>query len=155
MRRFKNLTSKAVQGELGLTGHFWEGRHDRRRLKDTWDLVVAIAYDHRNPVRAGIVSRPEEYARSSARWWTAGTDPHLALCRRHDVPFESLELLRARVLQLQREKRLDDVMESLAKSHLRIDSARGRALLERLMREADLDPLRCGSAAAVHRVQPA
>jgi hypothetical protein len=53
------------------------------------------------------------------------------------------------LLGLQAEKHFDDVMEAFIKSGLRIDSKAGRAHLERLMEEAGLDPLRCGSAAAV------
>jgi len=40
-------------------------------------------------------------------------------------------------------------MEAFTDSGLRIDSKAGRAHLERLMEEAELDPLRCGSAAAL------
>jgi len=150
MRDLKLSVSNTIQGQMGLTGHFWEKRHHRRRLKDPWALVVAVAYDHRNPVREGMVLLPEQYARSSAAWWATGKPAPVALATRSDFPFGLDEgEFRSMLLGLQAEKRLDDVMEAFAKTRLRIDSEFGRARLERLMEETGLDPLGCGSAAAV------
>jgi len=150
MREFKLSVSNTIQGHMGLTGHFWEKRHHRRRLKDPWALVIAVAYDHRNPVREGMTLHPEQYERSSAAWWATRKPVPVALAPRSDFPFGLDEHeFRSMLLRLQAEKHFDDVMEAFAKSGLRIDSKAGRAQLERLMEKAGLDPLRCGSAAAI------
>lgn len=150
MKELKLSVSNTIQGHMGLTGHFWEKRHHRRRLWDPWALVVAIAYDHRNPVREGMVLRPEQYKRSSAAWWATGEMPPIALATRSDFPFGlDKEVFRSMLLDLQERKHFDDVMDAFVKSGLRIDSNAGRARLEELMGEAGLDPLACGSDAAV------
>jgi hypothetical protein len=71
------------------------------------------------------------------------------LCSRADFPFGiARDGFRARLLRFQTEKRLDDVMEVFRKSRLPIDLPRGRAYLERLMREAGLNPLSQADALA-------
>ena len=149
MKYLKLSVSHTIQGHLGLTGHFWEKRHHRRRLRDLWALVVAVAYDHRNPVREGMVLRPERFERSSAAWWATGKTPPVALATRSDFPFDlDPGEFRSMLLRLQAERHFDDVMGAFVKSGLRIDSKAGRGHLERLMEEAAIDPLRCGSLAA-------
>ncbi|MFQ5808338.1 MAG: transposase [Armatimonadota bacterium] len=51
--------------QLGTTGHVWQGRFFSCVLDDT-HLWTAVRYVERNPVRAGIVARAEDYAWSSA-----------------------------------------------------------------------------------------
>ncbi|HEX5135376.1 MAG TPA: hypothetical protein VFY93_00255 [Planctomycetota bacterium] len=157
MRALQLSVGKRIREPLGLTGHFWEGKHHRRRLEDEWALVTAIAYDHRNPVVQGMAARPEDYERSSAAWWARTGSAAVPLCTRSDFPFDTtLERVRARVVRFQHDKRLDDVMALFAKSQLPIDSPRGRRLLERLMRDAGIDPLgedspdatECGTSSA-------
>jgi hypothetical protein len=149
LRELQLSVGKRIQGKLGLTGHFWEGKHHRRRLEDEWALVTAVAYDHRNPVVQGMAPRPEDYERSSAAWWAGIGSAAVPLCTRSDFPFDTtLERVRARVVRFQHDKRLDDVMAAFEKSRLPIDSPRGRRLLERLMREAGIDPLGNNPAAA-------
>lgn len=151
-----------LQSKLGIGGHFWHGKHHRRRLHDEWALVTAIAYDHRNPVRKNMAARPEDYPRSSAAWWRRGGPGPIPLCTRADFPFGVVrDEFRVRLLRFQEDKRLDDVMEVFAKSRLPIDLPKGRAHLEKLMKAAGLNPLSppealvdpeardCGSRAAV------
>lgn len=141
LQHFKVGVAKRIQASLGLSGHFWDGKHFRRKLSDPNELVIAIAYDHRNPVRQAIAARPEDYPRSSAAWWERGDVPALPLCRRPDHPFGlSFEALRDELLRFQRDKRLDDVMDAFQKSGLPLGTPKGRAELDRLMREAGLDP---------------
>ena len=117
MRLLKRNVANILQGEMDISGHFWEGKHHRRRLVDPWAIVTAVAYDHRNPVRAGIVAMAEDYRRSSARWWAGEEDSPIATPHRSDPPFGvSPESIRRQVLLLQKEKRLDDVMEAFSKS---------------------------------------
>jgi hypothetical protein len=138
---FKLGAAKEIQERKGLAGHFWSGRHFRRQVTDAWALVVVLAYVHRNPVKAGMVLRAEDYPRGSAAWWATGEPYELPLCLRPDLPFGlTIGSLRERVLRLQHDRRLDDVMEEFAESGLSIDSPKGRALVEALMRKAGLDP---------------
>ncbi|MBM5810801.1 MAG: transposase [Gammaproteobacteria bacterium] len=46
-------------------GHVWQGRFHSSALDET-GLLMAVRYVERNPVRAGLVSRAEEYFWSSA-----------------------------------------------------------------------------------------
>lgn len=65
------------------SGHLWQGRFHSSAMDDT-HLVAAVRYVERNPVRAGLVSRAEDYMWSSAR-------PHCGLRRDPvlglDLPF--------------------------------------------------------------------
>lgn len=57
--------AQRINRKHGWKGHVWQGRFFSSALDDrhTWS---AIRYVERNPVRAGIVSKPEEYPWSSA-----------------------------------------------------------------------------------------
>lgn len=48
------------------TGHLWQSRYASFPLDEVY-AVVAARYTELNPVRAGLVQRPEDYAWSSAR----------------------------------------------------------------------------------------
>lgn len=147
LRQFKLDVANRIQRSLGLDGHFWDGKHFRKKVVDADTLVVVMAYDHRNPVREAMVARPEDYPRSSAAWWLRGDPVALPLCQRLDFPFGlSFESLRAELLRFQQDRRLDDVMEALAKTNLEVGSAEGRAELRRLMAAAGLEPSLRGAA---------
>jgi putative transposase len=59
----------------GRAYRFWQvgGGHDRnmRTVRETHEKLT---YIHNNPVKRGLVERPEEWAWSSARAWATGTD---------------------------------------------------------------------------------
>ena len=54
---------------------FWQqgGGYDRN-LDNTKTIKKAMDYIHLNPVRRGLVERPEDWAWSSARWYRDGVD---------------------------------------------------------------------------------
>lgn len=58
--------SLAVNRARGETGHLWQNRFFSCPL-DEAHLWAAVRYVERNPVRAGLVKRAEQYAWSSAR----------------------------------------------------------------------------------------
>ena len=150
VRRLTLGVSKSLLESLGLSGRFWQGRHHRRKIRDEWCLLVAMAYDHRNPVRAGIVRHASEFQRSSAGWWEQTGECPLPLLDRGELPFSiDLEQFRDRLLAFQEERRLDDVMQAFAKTRMRWDSPDGYETLRALMEEEGLDPLTCGTRAAV------
>ncbi len=46
---------------------FWQKRFDDQVVRDQRMFWTKLKYIHNNPVKAGIVSRPEDYIYSSAR----------------------------------------------------------------------------------------
>jgi len=141
LQHMKHAMARRMHESLGLNGHFWDGKHHRRKVVDASDLVIAVAYDHRNPVRKGMVARPADYTRSSAAWWEGSGGAPVPLCSRPDFPFGgSVEAFRAELLRFQSDKRIDDVMEVFKKTGLSLETEAGRAKLYELMRAAGVDP---------------
>jgi len=141
MHKLALTMSKEIQERLDLSGHFWERRYHQSWVRDASDLVVRIAYDHRNPVRQGMAPSPEAYAWSSASTWVApGSVSPLRLLRRGSLPFGAeTESFRAELLRYQTSKLLDDVFEAFSKRRRRLDSDFGQQLMRQLLREAGLD----------------
>lgn len=119
MQRFLYVVSRKIHEELGVTGRFWQGTFHATRLRRPADLVVRIAYDHRNPVRAGMVLRPEDYAWSSAAWWAGMGPAPVPVASNSHLPFGlSLDELRADVAHYQASRRLDDAIAALRKKDI-------------------------------------
>jgi len=57
--------SQMINSKLGWTGHLWQGRYFSAALDET-HLWAAVRYVERNPIRAGLVARAEDYEWSSA-----------------------------------------------------------------------------------------
>ena len=53
--------------KYGSTGHLWQDRFKSYITQKDQYLINCITYIEYNPVRAGIVSRPEDYKWSSYR----------------------------------------------------------------------------------------
>jgi putative transposase len=53
---------------------FWQrgGRYDRN-LRSVKDIYEKINYIHNNPVRRGLVEKPEDWPWSSSKAWLEGT----------------------------------------------------------------------------------
>jgi putative transposase len=64
-RRVHGRYAQMVNAKRGRSGHLWQNRFFSCPLS-TSHLRRALAYVERNPVRAGLVARPEDYAWSSA-----------------------------------------------------------------------------------------
>ena len=67
--------------------HLWlpGGGHDRN-LRSVADVHEKIVYIHNNPVRRGLVSRPEDWPWSSYRAWRDGVDEPLRIDRQSLPP---------------------------------------------------------------------
>lgn len=80
---------RRYHGRRGTSGHVWQGRFksfpiQRRRptagqraagVLQTEDPVLAVLrYAERNPVRAGLVKRAEDWPWSSLAWWLSPAD---------------------------------------------------------------------------------
>jgi putative transposase len=57
-------------GDSRGAAHFWQdgGGYDRN-IFSREELAEKVAYIHSNPVRRGLVNRPQEWAWSSSRWY--------------------------------------------------------------------------------------
>jgi len=59
----------------GGTGHVWQGRFKAFPAQDDAHLLAILRYIERNPLRANLVSRAEEWQWSSLYWWGKTTRP--------------------------------------------------------------------------------
>src|SRR6266404_5016168 len=58
--------SHRVRKELGFVGEVWQTSFEDRRIRELADYQGFAEYIHQNPVRAGFVSKPEDYPYGSA-----------------------------------------------------------------------------------------
>ena len=65
-----------VNARRRMTGHLWQGRYGSVAM-DEAHFVMALRYVSLNPVRAGLVKRPQKWAWSSVRAHWAGKDDHV------------------------------------------------------------------------------
>jgi len=69
-----NAYVQALNLQLGRTGTLFEGRF-KHKCVDQWEyLMVLCRYIHRNPVKAGLVEKPEDWAYSNYREWIGMRD---------------------------------------------------------------------------------
>ncbi len=68
-----------VNLRMKWTGYLWQGRFASFPM-DEPHLLAAARYVELNPVKAGLVQRPEDYAWSSARAHLLGRDDDLVRC---------------------------------------------------------------------------
>jgi putative transposase len=64
------MVSRRVHG----TGRFWQERYYDFNVWSEGKLVEKLRYLHRNPVKRGLVSRPEDWLWSSFRHYATGED---------------------------------------------------------------------------------
>lgn len=139
MRRLLRSVAVELQEDMEITGHFWEGPHHKRVLADPDELVIAMAYDHRNPVREGMAPRAEDYAWSLAAWWAGAKDDRVPMIQECRLPWDlERDELGARLARCQADRRVDDIMDAMRKRRLRPDSTRGRRYFRRLLADAGL-----------------
>ncbi|MGA7572873.1 MAG: transposase [Terriglobales bacterium] len=73
VRRFRSSGSQVSAQRTGAnlghptSGSFWEKRYYDRNVRDYEEFTVKLRYVHRNPVKRGLVLRPEEWKWSSFR----------------------------------------------------------------------------------------
>ena len=69
-----------INGREGWSGHLWQERFASFVMDESY-LMAAVRYVELNPVRAGMVGRPEDYRWSSARAHFEGKDDGLVAVR--------------------------------------------------------------------------
>jgi REP element-mobilizing transposase RayT len=68
MRSWKGFTARQANRLLGRSGAFWEANYFDTAIRDEGHLRRAIQYIENNPVKAGLVSAPDDWMWSSARY---------------------------------------------------------------------------------------
>src|SRR6476660_5828452 len=80
LKSLKQGVSRRLIGKLplkpksGLSGpqHFWQKRYYDFNIRNYPQFVEKLKYIHRNPVRAGLCERPEDWEWSSFRHYATG-----------------------------------------------------------------------------------
>jgi len=75
LRSVKLSTVKQFRAETHSTGHgspFWQTRYYDRNIRDYQEFVMKLRYLHRNPVKRGLCSSPEEWPWSSFQHYRTG-----------------------------------------------------------------------------------
>jgi REP element-mobilizing transposase RayT len=65
-----NSYVQALNLQQERTGTLFEGRFKHKRVEKWEYLIVLCRYIHLNPVKAGLVTRPEDWVYSNYREWT-------------------------------------------------------------------------------------
>jgi putative transposase len=72
MQVFKQMTSRRLKPPE--TKHFWLTRYHDRNVADAKKRIDMINYIHNNPVKRGLVKRPEDWKWSSYRVYALGEE---------------------------------------------------------------------------------
>jgi REP element-mobilizing transposase RayT len=76
VQRWKGTTAVEINRLLGRTGTLWAPDYYDRYIRDMNHLHDSIAYIHRNPVKAGLCEKAEDWPFSSASVkWSADFSP--------------------------------------------------------------------------------
>lgn len=66
VKSWKGYSARRINVLHGASGRLWQPDYYDRRIRDDAHLAAAVAYVEDNPVKAGLVARPEDWAFSSA-----------------------------------------------------------------------------------------
>ncbi|MBS0191502.1 MAG: transposase [Phycisphaerales bacterium] len=83
LTRWKELRAPILLKILGPTGspRFWQpGGGFDRNVRDNDEFMRELRYVHRNPVKRGLVEKPEWWEWSSCRWWMGIRGPGIRPC---------------------------------------------------------------------------
>jgi putative transposase len=70
----KSLKQGVSRRLIGDADHFWQKRYYDFNIRNYPQLVEKLRYIHRNPVKAGLCERPEEWEWSSFRHYATGCE---------------------------------------------------------------------------------
>jgi putative transposase len=70
----KSLKEGVSRRLIGDAEHFWQKRHYDFNVRNYPQFVEKLRYIHRNPVKAGLCERPEDWEWSSFRHYTTGCE---------------------------------------------------------------------------------
>jgi len=66
MKNLKGYTARAINKYLGRSGHVWQPDYFDRYIRGEEHFYKTVRYIENNPVKAGLVSSPEEWCFGSA-----------------------------------------------------------------------------------------
>ena len=69
-----NSPTKPKAGLDGAPEHFWQKRYYDFNIRNYPQFVEKLRYIHRNPVKAGLCERPEDWEWSSFRHYATGCE---------------------------------------------------------------------------------
>lgn len=101
--------TKAVNRETGRTGHLFQGPYQARHIASTAQLIQLSRYIHLNPVKAGFVTKPEDWKFSSYREYVGlrnGEIPNPTIVMSEFLNFDDY---RAYVETVQVNEKMDDL----------------------------------------------
>jgi putative transposase len=81
IRDFKKYTAQKSLYEICGVKAIWQSRYDRQVICTTKVLIKKIEYIHFNPVKAGLVARPQDWKWSSAGDYIEGRDGPLKVTK--------------------------------------------------------------------------
>jgi putative transposase len=70
----KSLKQGVSRRLIGDAGHFWQKRYYDFNIRNYPQFVEKLRYIHRNPVKAGLCERPEDWEWSSFRHYATGCE---------------------------------------------------------------------------------
>jgi putative transposase len=70
----KSLKQGASRRLIGDAGHFWQKRYYDFNIRNCPQFVEKLRYIHRNPVKAGLCERAEDWEWSSFRHYATGCE---------------------------------------------------------------------------------
>jgi hypothetical protein len=74
----KSLKQGVSRRLLGHADHFWQKRYYDFNIRNYAQFVEKPRYIHRNPVKAGLCERPEDWPWSSFRHYATGAEGRVA-----------------------------------------------------------------------------
>ena len=69
MQWFTTAHVRRYHAHYGTSGHVWQGRFKAFPIQKDGHLLTVLRYVERNPLRADLVDRAEDWPWSSLRWW--------------------------------------------------------------------------------------
>lgn len=75
----KSLKQGVARRLIGNAEHFWQKRYYDFNIRNYPQFVEKIRYIHRNPVKAGLCERPEDWEWSSFRHYATGSDGRIEI----------------------------------------------------------------------------
>jgi putative transposase len=78
LQSLKSASARMVRGtgakRMGASTPFWQTRYYDRYMRDYEEFAEKLRYIHRNPVKRGLCSSPDQWLWSSFRHYWNGTD---------------------------------------------------------------------------------
>lgn len=103
MRWINGIYSKDYNRRHGRCSHFWRSRYKAKPILDERYALACLRYQHRNPLRAGMVRDPADWPWSGYRFFAFGEEdpvitPHPSFLELSTDPRERCKFYRNLVL---------------------------------------------------------